>query len=64
MKGTLILNAFVCIVTVLWPLYRLIECLQCFDWVAGRASGLQKLSGGVLAWLSVWSEVQTLIRPS
>ena len=42
MKGTLILNAFVCIVTVLWPLYRLIECLQCFDWVAWRASGLQK----------------------
>ena len=31
-------------------------CLQCFDavgWVAGRASGLKKLSGGVLAWLSV-----------
>jgi len=30
--------------------------LQCFDavgWVAGRASGLLKLSGGVLAWLSV-----------
>jgi len=38
--------------------------LQCFDavgWVAGRASGL---SGGVLAWLSVWSEVQTYIWPS
>jgi len=34
-------------------------CLQCFDavgWAAGRASGL-KLSGGVVAWLSVWSEV-------
>jgi len=33
-------------------------CLQCFDavgWAAGRASGL---SGEVLAWLSVWSEVQ------
>ena len=41
--------------------------LQCFDavgWAAGRASGLQKLSGGVLAWLSVWSEVQTCICPS
>jgi len=38
-------------------------CLQCFDavgWVAGRASGLQKLSGEVLAWLSVWSEVQMI----
>ena len=42
-------------------------CLQCFDavgWAAGRASGLKKLSGGVLAWLSVWSEVQTCIWPS
>ena len=39
-------------------------CLQCFDavgWVAGRAS---ELSGGVLAWLSVWSKVQTCICPS
>ena len=25
---------------------------------------VKKLSGGVLAWLSVWSEVQTCIRPS
>ena len=42
-------------------------CLQCFDavgWVAGRASGLWKLSGGVVVWLSVWSEVQTCIWPS
>jgi len=38
-------------------------CLQCFDAVgrvAGRASGLQKLSSKVLAWLSVWSEVQMI----
>ena len=41
--------------------------LQCFDtvgWAAGRASACTKLSGGVLAWLSVWSEVQTCIWPS
>ena len=41
--------------------------IQCFDavgWAAGRASGLQKLSGGVQAWLSVWSEVHTCIWPS
>ena len=41
--------------------------LQCFDavgWVAGRASGLLKLSCGVLTWLSVWSELQTCIWPS
>jgi len=34
--------------------------LQCFDavgWAAGRASGC----GGVLVWLSVWSEVQACI---
>ena len=31
---------------------------------AGRASSLQKLSGGVLVWLSVCSEVQTCICPS
>ena len=44
-----------------------LKCLQCFDavgWAAGRAPGLWKLSGEVLAWLSVWSEVQTCIRPS
>ena len=35
-------------------------------WLGDR-KGIQpvkKLSGGVLAWLSVWSEVQTCIRPS
>jgi len=33
----------------------------------GRQDGhpaCKKLSGGVLAWLSVWSEVQTYIWPS
>ena len=42
-------------------------CLQCFHavgWAAGRAPACKKLSGGVLAWLSVWSEVQTCIWPS
>jgi len=24
----------------------------------------KKMSGGVLAWLSVWNEMQTCIRPS
>jgi len=39
-----------------------------FDAVGwGRQEGhpaCKKLSGGVLAWLSVWSEVQTCIWPS
>jgi len=47
---------------------------MCFDGafsalalVVGRQEGhpaCKKLSGGVMAWLSVWSEVQTCIRPS
>ena len=39
----------------------LLLSLQCFDaaWAACK-----KLSGGVLAWLSAWSEVQTCVRPS
>ena len=35
--------------------------------LVGRQEGhpsCKKLSGGVLVWLSVWSEVQTCIRPS
>ena len=35
--------------------------------LVGRQEGhlaSKKLSGGVLAWLSVWSEVQTCIWPS
>jgi len=39
-------------------------CLQCFDavgwWQEGHPA-YKKLSCGVLAWLSVWSEVQTCI---
>ena len=45
----------------------LILCLQCFDAVGWAAEGhpaCKKLCGGVLAWLSVWSEVQTCIWPS
>jgi len=35
--------------------------------LVGRSEGhpaCKKLSGGVLAWLSVWSKVQTYIWPS
>ena len=38
-----------------------------FSAVVGRQEGhpaCKKLTAGVLAWLSVWSEVQTCIRPS
>jgi len=32
--------------------------------VVDASAAVKKLSGGVLAWLSVWSGVQTCIRPS
>jgi len=32
-------------------------------WQEGHPA-CEKLSGGVLAWLSVWSEVHTCIQPS
>ena len=40
---------------IITQLYDCFNCLHCFDavgWAAGRASGLQKLSGGVLVWFS------------
>jgi len=41
------------------------QCFDAVDWVARRASGLQKkLSGGVLAWLSVWGDVEICTWPS
>ena len=33
------------------------------EWQEGHPT-CKKLSGGVLAWLSVWSEVQTCMLPS
>jgi len=45
-----------------------VNCLQCFcGCLIGRQEGhpaCKKLSGGVLVWLSVCSEVQTCMRPS
>jgi len=47
------------------------QCVQKYSFSAltllvGQQEGhpaCKKLSGGVLAWLSVWSEMQTCIRP-
>jgi len=41
------------------------KVLWCWCWLGGRKGNpaCKKLSSGVLAWLSVWSEVQTCIRP-
>ena len=44
------------------------SCLKCFDAVGSVAGKgirpVKRLSDGMLAWLSVWSEVQTYIWPS
>ena len=51
-----------------WPLHICIVLPSGFwrCWLGGRKSirPVKKLSGGVQAWLSVWSEVQTRIWPS
>jgi len=49
--------------------YRLVALPDAFVlwrcWLGGRKGTRPvKTDGGVLAWLSVWSEVQTCIRPS
>jgi len=44
-----------------------ISALSALTLLVGRQEGhpaRKKVSGGVLAWLSVWSEVQTCIWPS
>ena len=46
---------------------ELIIAFSALTLLVGRQEGhpaCKKLSGGVLAWLSVWSEVQTCIWPS
>jgi len=43
------------------------ESLQCFNTGGWRQEGhpaCKKLSGGLLAWFSVWSEIQIYIWPS
>ena len=52
-------NMFISIITVF--------AFSALTLLAGRQEGhpgCKKLSGGVLGWLSVWSEVQTCIWPS
>jgi len=44
-----------------------ISAFSALTLLVGRQEGhtaCKKLSGGVLAWLSVWNEVQTCIWPS
>jgi len=69
---TLVLPVIFCFLFVFLVGYHCI--VQCFVlpsvlsccWLGGRKGiwPVKKLSGEVLAWLSVWSEVQTCIWPS
>ena len=52
--------SFILFPIVLFPFSALMLLVA---WQEGRLA-CKKLSGGVLAWLSVWSEVQTRIWPS
>ena len=52
---------------LLWLIVFTIFAFSALTLLVGRQEGhpaCKKLSGGVLAWLSVWSEVQTCIWPS
>ena len=54
------------VITVLITLVE-VGAFSALTLLVGRQEGhpaCKKLSGGVLAWLSVWSEVQTCIWPS
>jgi len=47
-------------------LYAIDTTFSALTLLVGRQEGhpaFKKLSSGVLVWLSVWSEVQTCIRP-
>jgi len=46
-----------------WLIYAFSALTLLVGWQEGHPA-CEKLSGGVLAWLSVWSEMQTCIWPS
>ena len=55
------------LVTYLCCIYCFVIAFSALTLLVGRQEGhaaCRKLNGGVLAWLSVWSEVQTCIWPS
>jgi len=55
------------IVTIFFAYFGISCAFGALTLLVGRQEGhpaCKKLSGGVLAWLSVWSEVQTCIWPS
>jgi len=58
---------FSCVVYYNFPHTFVPYAFSALTLLVGRQEGhpaCKKLSGGVLAWLSAWSEVQTCIWPS
>ena len=56
-----------CLLALYKLLYKLLFAFSALTLLVGRHEwhpACKKLSGGVLAWLSVWSEMQTCIWPS
>jgi len=53
------------VLLIVWTLWVIASSALTLSvgWQEGHPT-CKKLSGGVLAWLSVWSEVQTCIQPS
>ena len=64
-RGTDLLYGCCIVYCVCWLVTRLPSVLWCC-WLGGRKGirPVKKLSGGVLAWLFVWSDVQICIWPS
>ena len=60
---TLMYSKFTCIIYVMHITYIICALMLLVVRQEGHPA-CKKLSGGVLAWLSVWSEVQTCIWPS
>jgi len=61
------LHSFVIVVPLTFVMFDYFLFCISLALLVGRQAGhpaCKKLSGGVLAWLSVWSEVQNYIWPS
>jgi len=66
---TFVTTHFIAMYFVTWFLasvFIFLPSVLCHCWFGVRKSiwACKKLCGGVMTWLSVWSEVQTCIRPS
>jgi len=62
-----LLLTIVCIYKLYLLAYLLSNAFSALTLLVGQQEGhpaCKKLSGGVLAWLSLWSELQTCIWPS